>query len=106
MASRMTRLRRFSLYSAILSDIRVMYSVKVTLGYDIFKVWAILVKHGGTSHYVSHCNLEMYTKYIKNFSKLFCSMEKLAISQPHKQLAEVPSMHENKNNRFLIFGRS
>lgn len=38
LASRMTRLRGVVLHSAILSGIRVLYPVKVTLWFDIFKV--------------------------------------------------------------------
>lgn len=57
------------------------------------------VKGGG------HCNLETYPEYIKHLRKFINSMEKLAITQPHKQLTEAPSITENKHHRCLRFGR-
>ncbi|XP_010687734.2 uncharacterized protein LOC104901811 [Beta vulgaris subsp. vulgaris] len=137
LASRMTRLRGVVLHSAILSGIRVLYPVKVTLWFDIFKnidkirhvTCPVLVIHGTNDEIVDlshgkrlwelskdkyeplwvkgggHCNLETYPEYIKHLRKFINSMEKLAITQPHKQLTEAPSITENKHHRCLRFGR-
>ncbi|CAO2822520.1 unnamed protein product [Amaranthus hypochondriacus] len=137
LASRMTRLRGVVLHSAILSGIRVLYPVKVTLWFDIFKnidkirhvTCPVLVIHGTNDEIVDvshgkrlwelskekyeplwvkgggHCNLETYPEYIKHLRKFLNSMEKLAITQPLKQLTEAPSMTDGKHNRCLRFGR-
>lgn len=137
LASRMTRLRGVVLHSAILSGIRVLYPVKVTLWFDIFKnidkirhvTCPVLVIHGTDDEIVDlshgkrlwelskdkyeplwvmgggHCNLETYPEYIKHLRKFINSMEKLAITQPQKQLTETPSIHEPKHYRCLRFSR-
>ncbi|XP_021731424.1 protein ABHD17B-like [Chenopodium quinoa] len=137
LASRMTRLRGVVLHSAILSGMRVLYPLKVTLWFDIFKnidkirhvTCPVLVIHGTSDEIVDlshgkrlwelskdkyeplwvkgggHCNLETYPEYIKHLRKFINSMEKLAITQPHKQLTEAPSIIESKHYRCLGFGR-
>lgn len=46
LASRLPRLRGVVLHSAILSGIRVLYNVKLTFWFDIFKVSCLLVCFG------------------------------------------------------------
>ncbi|XP_074271936.1 uncharacterized protein LOC141595886 [Silene latifolia] len=137
LASRMTRLRGVVLHSAILSGIRVLYPVKMTLWCDIFKnidkirnvTCPVLVIHGTNDEIVdwshgkrlwelskekyeplwvkggAHCNLETYPEYIKHLRKFINSMEKLAMTQPNKQLTQAPSIAEDKHHRCLRFVR-
>lgn len=137
LASRMPGLRGVVLHSAILSGIRVLYPVKVTLWFDIFKNidkirhvgCPVLVMHGTDDEIVDfshgrrlwelsrqkyeplwvkgggHCNLETYPEYIKHLRKFVNSMEKLAITQPSKQLAHAPSIAETKSNKCLRFSK-
>ncbi|KAK9715131.1 hypothetical protein RND81_06G145300 [Saponaria officinalis] len=133
LAARMTKLRGVVLHSAILSGIRVLYPVKMTLWFDIFKnidkirqvTCPVLVIHGTHDEIVDwshgkrlwelskekyeplwvkgglHCNLETYPEYIKHLRKFINSMEKLAITQPNKQLTQDPSLSETKHSRCL-----
>ncbi|XP_018512663.1 alpha/beta hydrolase domain-containing protein 17C isoform X2 [Brassica rapa] len=120
MASRLKRLRGVVLHSAILSGIRVLYPVKMTLWFDIFKgtkdeivdfshgkrLWELAkekydplwVKGGG------HCNLETYPEYIKHLRKFINAMEKLSLTNPPpKELTNEPSITETKHNKCLRF---
>ncbi|KAK8550485.1 hypothetical protein V6N13_119004 [Hibiscus sabdariffa] len=117
LASRLQRLRGVVLHSAILSGIRVLYPVKMTFWFDIFKgtddeivdwyhgkrLWELSkekyeplwVKGGG------HCNLENYPEYIKHLRKFIHAMEKISITKPEKELDSKPSIEESKHNRCL-----
>ncbi|KAL0897727.1 hypothetical protein Bca101_081688 [Brassica carinata] len=120
LASRLKRLRGVVLHSAILSGLRVLYPVKMTFWFDIYKgtkdevvnmshgkrLWELSkdkydplwVKGGG------HCNLESYPEYIKHLRKFVNAMEKLAINNPpSKQQDDEPSVTKTKHNRCLRF---
>ncbi|CAI0542504.1 unnamed protein product [Linum tenue] len=119
LGSRLHNLRGIVLHSAILSGIRVLYPVKVTLPFDIFKgtsdeivdwshgkrLWELAkekydplwVKGGG------HCNLETYPEFIKHLRKFVNAMEKIAITKPTKQASAEPAM-ESKQSKCLRFG--
>ncbi|KAF9680679.1 hypothetical protein SADUNF_Sadunf06G0146700 [Salix dunnii] len=118
LASRLQKLRGVVLHSAILSGIRVLYPVKMTFWFDIFKgtnddivdlshgkrLWELAkekydplwVKGGG------HCNLETYPEYIKHLRKFINAMEKISMVKPTKQLTQNPSI-EVKHNKCLRF---
>ncbi|KVH93717.1 hypothetical protein Ccrd_004237 [Cynara cardunculus var. scolymus] len=121
LASRLPRLRGVVLHSAILSGIRVLYPVKMTFWFDIFKgtnddivdfshgkrLWELAkdkyhplwVQGGG------HSNLESYPEYIRHLRKFINAMEKLSSKQNNQRLSSVPSIREVKHNRCLRFGR-
>ncbi|OMO90949.1 hypothetical protein COLO4_18764 [Corchorus olitorius] len=117
LAAQLQKLRGVVLHSAILSGIRVLYPVKMTFWFDIFKgtnddivdwshgkrLWELSkekydplwVKGGG------HCNLETYPEYIKHLRRFINAMEKLSITKPTKQLTSNPSITEAKHNKCL-----
>ncbi|KAJ4830371.1 hypothetical protein Tsubulata_011979 [Turnera subulata] len=119
LASRLQKLRGVVLHSAILSGIRVLYPVKMTFWFDIFKgtndeivdwshgkrLWELAkekyeplwVKGGG------HCNLETYPEYIKHLRKYVNAMEKIALTKPAKQLSSNSSIDfkHNKNEEAM-----
>ncbi|KAE8714004.1 Calcineurin-like metallo-phosphoesterase superfamily protein isoform 1 [Hibiscus syriacus] len=119
LASHLKRPRGVVLHSAILSGIRVLYPVKMTFLFDIFKgtndeivdwyhgkrLWELSkekyeplwVKGGG------HCNLETYPEYIKHLRKFINEMEKIPIpiTKPAKELDYKPSLEESKPNGCL-----
>ncbi|XP_075515328.1 uncharacterized protein LOC142549910 isoform X2 [Primulina tabacum] len=92
LASRLSRLRAVVLHSAMLSGLRVMYPVKRTYWFDIYKgtaddvvdcshgkqLWELckdkyepLWVKGG-----NHCDLELYPEYIKHLKKFISAIEK------------------------------
>ncbi|KAH7546210.1 hypothetical protein FEM48_Zijuj01G0176400 [Ziziphus jujuba var. spinosa] len=112
LGSRLQKLRGVVLHSAILSGIRVLYPVKMTFWFDIFKDCKRLVIGGTNDDIVDwshgkrlwelskekydplwvqgggHCNLETYPEYIKHLRKFINAMEKLSLTnQSKKQLA-------------------
>ncbi|XP_043699299.1 alpha/beta hydrolase domain-containing protein 17B-like isoform X2 [Telopea speciosissima] len=122
LAARLQRLRAVVLHSAILSGIRVLYPVKMTFWFDIFKgtnddivdwshgkrLWELAkekydplwVEGGG------HCNLETYPEYIRHLRKFINAMEKLSVAKQTKQnLPPNPTMTETKHNKCLRFGK-
>ncbi|XP_074365911.1 uncharacterized protein LOC141706920 isoform X2 [Apium graveolens] len=109
LASRLPRLRGVVLHSAILSGIRVIYNVKLTFWFDIFKnidkirhvSCPVLVIHGG-----GHCNLETYPEYIKHLRKFVNAMEKISFSRRSKRQNSDPGLADSKHNKCLMFGRS
>ncbi|KAH1210073.1 Alpha/beta hydrolase domain-containing protein 17C [Glycine soja] len=123
LATKLPNLRGVVLHSGILSGIRVLYPVKVTFWFDIFKgtndeivdwshgkrLWELSkekydplwVKGGG------HCNLEAFPEYIKHLRKFLNAMEKLSITgETNKQPTHDPSdtEEEHKHNKCLRFG--
>nr|GMC65089.1 protein ABHD17B [Ipomoea batatas] len=122
LASRLQRLKAVILHSAILSGIRVLYPVKMTFWFDIFKGTAddiVDFSHGKRLWELSkekydplwvqgggHCNLETYPEYIRHLRKFVNAMEKHSFSNQSKpQLTHAPSITESKNNRCLRFGK-
>ncbi|XP_058067576.1 uncharacterized protein LOC131216945 isoform X2 [Magnolia sinica] len=122
LAARLQKLRAVVLHSAILSGIRVLYPVKMTFWFDIFKgteddivdlshgkrLWELAkekydplwVKGGG------HCNLETYPEYIKHLRKFIHAMEKLSVVKQTKQSQPPnPTITEEKHNKCLRFGK-
>ncbi|KAK8581998.1 hypothetical protein V6N13_144986 [Hibiscus sabdariffa] len=121
LASHLQRLRGVVLHSAILSGIRVLYPVKMTLWFDIFKgtndevvdwyhgkrLWELSkekyeplwVKGGG------HCNLETYPEYIKHLRRFIKEMDKMPVAKPDKELDSKPSLTDEstKHNGCLRF---
>ncbi|KAG4969648.1 hypothetical protein JHK85_036069 [Glycine max] len=97
LASRLPNLRAVILHSPILSGLRVMYSVKRTYWFDIYKgtaddvvdcshgkqLWEnckqkyepLWIKGG------NHCDLELYPQYIKHLKKFITVIEK----SPHQK---------------------
>ncbi|KAL9992215.1 putative alpha/Beta hydrolase [Helianthus debilis subsp. tardiflorus] len=94
LASRLLRLRAVVLHSPILSGLRVMYPVKRTYGFDIYKdidkillvrcpilvihLWELCVEKyeplwikGG-----NHCDLELYPEYTRHLKKFISAVEK------------------------------
>ncbi|MED6217816.1 hypothetical protein PIB30_021110 [Stylosanthes scabra] len=87
LAARLPRLRAVVLHSPILSGLRVMYPVKRTYWFDIYKVvdcshgkqlWELcqqkyepLWLKGG-----NHCNLELFPEYIRHLRKFISTVEK------------------------------
>ncbi|CAI9783079.1 unnamed protein product [Fraxinus pennsylvanica] len=114
------RFRAVVLHSAILSGIRVLYNVKFTFWFDIFK---------GTNDYIvdwfhgkrpwelskekydplwvqggGHCNLETFLEYIKHLRKFVNAMEKHSFSKRNMaKLSTAPSTTESKHSRCLRF---
>ncbi|KAL0431611.1 UNVERIFIED_CONTAM: Alpha/beta hydrolase domain-containing protein 17C [Sesamum radiatum] len=88
LATRLPRLRAIVLHSPILSGVRVMYSVKRTYWFDIYKNidkiqlvnCPVLIIHekyeplwikGG-----NHCDLELYPEYIRHLKKFVAAVER------------------------------
>ncbi|KAK3010886.1 hypothetical protein RJ639_011611 [Escallonia herrerae] len=122
LASSLERLRGVVLHSAILSGIRVLYPVKMTFWFDIFKgtnddivdlshgkrLWELSkekydplwVQGGG------HCNLETFPEYIKHLRVFVNAMEKLSFTKRNKpRLDPTSSITESKHNKCLRFGK-
>ncbi|XP_042503416.1 alpha/beta hydrolase domain-containing protein 17B-like isoform X2 [Macadamia integrifolia] len=121
LAARLQRLRAVVLHSAILSGLRVLYPVKMTFWFDIFKgtndeivdwshgkrLWELTkekydplwVKGGG------HCNLETYPEYIRHLRKFINAMERIDVKQPNQNLPPNPNITETKHNKCLRFGK-
>ncbi|KAF7030329.1 hypothetical protein CFC21_041891 [Triticum aestivum] len=102
LASRLPNLRAVVLHSPILSGLRVLYPVKKTFWFDIYKgtsddvvdwshgkqLWELCkVKHsplwlsGG-----GHCNLELYPDYIRHLKKFVSSLGKKSTKPDLKEL--------------------
>eukprot|EP01018_Ginkgo_biloba_P006436 Gb_28589 [translate_table: standard] len=133
LASRLPRLRAVVLHSAILSGIRVLYPVKMTFWFDIFKnidkiqhvKCPVLVIHGTNDDIVDwshgkrlwelckekyeplwikgggHCNLELYSEYIKHLRKFIHAMEKLSVTNNLKQVQQ--RHRQPRHNKCLKF---
>lgn len=112
LASRVPNLRGVVLHSPILSGLRVLYPVKRTYWFDIYKNLdkiglvncPVLVIHGTADEVVDcshgrqlselcktkyeplwingggHCNLELYTEYIKHLRKFVLSLNKAKVT--------------------------
>ncbi|KAH9546727.1 hypothetical protein CY35_12G116000 [Sphagnum magellanicum] len=94
LATRKSNLRGVVLHSPILSGLRVMYPVKRTYWFDIYKGTSDEVvdwSHGKQLHELSqekyeplwlkgggHCNLELYPEYIKHLRKYLQTLERSA----------------------------
>ncbi|XP_022884190.1 protein ABHD17C-like isoform X2 [Olea europaea var. sylvestris] len=111
LASRLSRLRAAVLHSPIMSGLRVMYPVKRTYWFDIYKgtaddvvdcshgkqLWELckekyepLWVQGG-----NHCDLELYPEYIKHLKKFIIAIEKSA----HLINESMPSTNQTENTR-------
>ncbi|XP_064964114.1 uncharacterized protein LOC135612162 isoform X2 [Musa acuminata AAA Group] len=122
LAARLQKLRGVVLHSAILSGIRVLYPVKLTFWFDIFKgtaddivdwthgkrLWELSkekydplwIKGGG------HCNLESYPQYIRHLRKFINAMEKLSVAKQTTQSSlPTSTITEVKHNKCLRFGK-
>ncbi|XP_062218223.1 uncharacterized protein LOC133918370 isoform X2 [Phragmites australis] len=103
LASRLRNLRAVVLHSPILSGLRVLYPVKRTFWFDIYKgtsddvvdcshgkqLWELCkVKYsplwlsGG-----GHCNLELYPDYIRHLKKFVSSLSKKSSKPDPKEIA-------------------
>ncbi|MED6213277.1 hypothetical protein PIB30_091586 [Stylosanthes scabra] len=121
MASKLVNLRAVVIHSGILSGIRVLYPIKMTFWFDIFKgtsdevvdwthgkqLWEnckekyepLWVKGGG------HCDLEGYPEYLKHMRKFLNAMEKrTTIGDKKEQLNQNSNENESKQNKCLGFG--
>ncbi|KAK6128297.1 hypothetical protein DH2020_037952 [Rehmannia glutinosa] len=92
LAARLPRLRAVVLHSPILSGVRVMYAVKRTYWFDIYKGTADEVvdfSHGKQLWELckekyeplwikggNHCNLELYPEYIRHLKKFIATVER------------------------------
>ncbi|KAF6157521.1 hypothetical protein GIB67_004459 [Kingdonia uniflora] len=123
LAARLPRLRAVVLHSAILSGVRVMYSVKRTYWFDIYKgtaddvvdcshgkqLWALckekydpLWVKGG-----KHCDLELYPEYIKHLKKFISKMEKsLLIRDSYQQNADLLEQSRRSTGCFDVSRKS
>ncbi|KAK6129111.1 hypothetical protein DH2020_037147 [Rehmannia glutinosa] len=109
LASRLSRLRAVVLHSPILSGLRVMYPVKRTYWFDIYKgtdddvvdcshgkqLWELckekyepLWVKGG-----NHCDLELYPEYIKHLKKFILAIEKSG----HQRNGSIDSIDSAQN---------
>ncbi|KAK8553540.1 hypothetical protein V6N13_062342 [Hibiscus sabdariffa] len=116
LAACLPKLRGVVLHSAILSGIRVLYPVKMTFWFDIFKgtndetvdwshgkrLWELSkekyeplwVKGGG------HCNLESYPEYIQHLNSFINAMEINSVKRS-RQLNANPSITKLKHKKGL-----
>ncbi|CAH9105561.1 unnamed protein product [Cuscuta europaea] len=128
LASRLQNLRGVVLHSPILSGLRVLYPVKKTYWFDIYKnvdkismvKCPVLVIHGTSDEVVDcshgkqlwelckekyepiwingggHCNLELYTEYIKHLKKFVLSLGK-SKPTPNGSAQKPPAPSESEN---------
>ncbi|KAL2905260.1 Alpha/beta hydrolase domain-containing protein 17C [Bienertia sinuspersici] len=114
LAIRVPQLRAVILHSAILSGLRVMYPIKRTYWFDIFKGTADEVvdySHGRQLWELckekyeplwviggNHCNLELYPEYLTHLTKFISAIQKLVTPQ-----VEIESKNVNSE---VLLGKS
>ncbi|RXH90508.1 hypothetical protein DVH24_035272 [Malus domestica] len=112
LSSRLATLRGVVLHSPILSGLRVLYPVKRTYWFDIYKgtadevvdsshgkqLW-VLCKEKYEPLWLSgggHCNLELYPEFIKHLKKFVHSLSKSKSTTNGSRTSTVDSENKNK----------